>query len=231
MSTGLILLAGGVGTRMGRPVPKQFILLGGRPIIMHVLERIENLADVDHVVITCPQAYLDQTREMLAHRGFSNRFTCVVGGDTRQASVQAALAVLKDVDRVVVHEAVRPFVTSAEFKTLLDDPEPNAFYGAPIPFTVVGGGEYLDAIYERETLVNVQLPQKFDAAVLRAAHERANADGRTFTEDASMVFAYNLAPVKILPGSSHNIKITNPSDLAIAEAIHSEFFLGRGHDA
>jgi 2-C-methyl-D-erythritol 4-phosphate cytidylyltransferase len=231
MTTGLILLAGGTGTRMGKPVPKQFLLLGGRPIIMHTLERIERISGIDEVVITCPASHLEHTRELLSRRSFADRFRCIEGGTTRQGSVANGLDALQGCDRIVIHEAVRPFVTTEEFERLLAEPEPNAFYGAPISYTVLGGKDYVEVNYERDSLVNVQLPQKFDAQTLREAHRRATADGRVFTEDASMVFAYDLAPVRILPGSSYNLKITNPSDLLVGEAIYEEFFVGRRQDS
>ena len=100
-------------------------------------------------------------------------------------------------------------------------------YGIPIPFTVLKGHDYVEGLLERDELVNVQLPQKFHRAKLLAAHEAARRDGAYFTEDAGLFFQYAGEPVRILPGSDQNIKITVPTDTVTAEAIYADF-LGRG---
>ncbi len=231
MKTGMIILAGGVGQRMGHPVPKQFIILGGKPIIAHVVERVARLTSVSSIVITCPAEWVDKTQQLLEHRGLRDRFTCVEGGTSRQDSVYQGMLALGDCESVIIHEAVRPFVTTEEFQELIDCDEANAIYGSPIPFTVLGGGDYVEAEFDRKSLINVQLPQKFSAAALREAHDKARSEGLEFTEDASLVFHYGTGRVRVLPGKTHNIKITNPSDLTIGEAIYNEFVLGRTSDS
>lgn len=230
MATGMIVLAGGIGKRIGRPVPKQFLLLGGNPLLVHVLEKVLPIESIGDVVITCPASHIDDTRELVANHGFDpERFRCVEGGASRQESVRRGLQALGEVDCVVIHEAVRPLVTTEEFQALLDAPDPNAMYGIPIPFTVLKGQDYVEELLERSELVNVQLPQKFDARALRAAHDAAAADGATFTEDASLFFRYAGERVRILAGNERNLKITVPTDLLIAEAIHADL-VGRGTD-
>jgi 2-C-methyl-D-erythritol 4-phosphate cytidylyltransferase len=230
MAIGMIVLAGGIGKRIGRPVPKQFLLLGGNPLLVHVLDKVLPIEEIGEVVITCPASHVDETRDLVANHGFdADRFRCIEGGVTRQESVRRGLHGLGEVDSVVIHEAVRPLVTTREFRALLDAPDPNAMYGIPIPFTVLKGHDYLEELLERSELVNVQLPQKFDASALRAAHDAASLDGATFTEDASLFFHYTGEPVRILPGSERNLKITVPTDLLIAEAIHADL-VGRGTD-
>ena len=222
MKTGMIVLAGGIGKRIGRPVPKQFLLLGGKPLIVHVLERARALPEITSVVITCPASHIDETRELIVNHQFDERFVCVQGGESRQESVYLGLRELDGFERVVIHEAVRPLVTLEEFQALLSAPDANAMFGIPIPFTVLKGGEYVDDLLERRELVNVQLPQKFDASALRAAHEAAREDGARFTEDASLFFRYGGSQIRILPGSERNIKITVPTDLIVAEAIYAD---------
>jgi len=230
MQTGMIVLAGGIGKRIGRPVPKQLLLLGGKPLIVHVLEKVQDIPEVAEVVITCPASHLEETRELVVNHGFDvDRFRCIEGGVTRQESVQRGLDALDGAASVVIHEAVRPLVTAEEFRALLDAPDANAMYGIPIPFTVLKGHEYVDDLLERSELVNVQLPQKFDAVALRGAHAAAVRDGATFTEDASLFYHYTGARVRILAGSERNLKITVPTDLIIAEAIYADL-VGRTPD-
>jgi 2-C-methyl-D-erythritol 4-phosphate cytidylyltransferase len=158
----------------------------------------------------------------VANHSFDERFTCIEGGASRQESVYNGLLALDGVDSIIIHEAVRPLVSVAAFQALIDADDENAMYGIPIPFTVLKGREYVEDLLARDELVNVQLPQKFNAAALRAAHEAARADGATFTEDASLFFRYGTAQVRILPGSDRNIKITVPADVIVAEALHAD---------
>src|SRR3954465_2895664 len=88
MKIGMVVLAGGVGKRIGRPFPKQFLLLGGKPLLVHVLEKARVIADIDRVVITCRETHLEETRKLIANHGFDvARFSCIVGGTSRQESV------------------------------------------------------------------------------------------------------------------------------------------------
>lgn len=227
MKIGMIVLAGGIGKRIGRPFPKQFLLLGGKPLLVHVLEKARVIPEIDRVVITCPQDHLEETRRLIANHGFDARFSCIVGGGSRQESVYLGLRELEDAQSVIVHEAVRPLVTVDEFRTLIAAEDPNAMFGIPIPFTVLKGHEYVEGLLERDELVNVQLPQKFDRAKLTAAHEAARRDGARFTEDASLFHHYAGERVRILEGSERNIKITVPTDIVTAEAIYADV-IGRG---
>jgi 2-C-methyl-D-erythritol 4-phosphate cytidylyltransferase len=226
MSVGMIVLAGGIGKRIGRPSPKQFLLLGGKPLLIHVLEKARDIPEIERVVITCPEGFLDRTAELIINHGLGSKFECILGGGSRQESVFLGLQAIPAVNTVIIHEAVRPLVTVAEFRALLDAPDENVMYGIPIPFTVLKGRDYVEGLLTRDELVNVQLPQKFDRARLLRAHEAARADGRVFTEDASLLFEYLREPVRILTGSPRNIKITVPTDVVTAEAIYGDF-IGR----
>jgi len=227
MTVGMVVLAGGIGRRIGRPFPKQFLLLGGKPLLIHVLEKARAIPEIEQVVITCPEAHLDETRQLLANHGFDARFRCIVGGATRQESVYVGLQALDGIDSVLIHEAVRPLVTADEFRTLLASPDENAMFGVPISFTVLRGHDYVEGLLDREELVNVQLPQKFSLPKLLAAHEAARADGSSFTEDASLFVQHTGEPVRILPGSERNVKITVPADIVMAEALYADS-IGRG---
>ena len=227
MTFGMVVLAGGIGRRIGRPFPKQFLLLGGKPLIVHVLEKARAIPELERIVITCPEAHLDETKQLLANHRFGARFECIVGGASRQESVYKGLLALEGSDSVVIHEAVRPLVTTGEFRALIASPDENAMYGIPISYTVLRGHEYVEGLLDREELVNVQLPQKFDRQKLLAAHEASRAAGTSFTEDASLFFEHAGERVRILPGSERNVKITVPADIVMAEALYADF-IGRG---
>jgi 2-C-methyl-D-erythritol 4-phosphate cytidylyltransferase len=227
MTFGMVVLAGGIGRRIGRPFPKQFLLLGGKPLIIHVLEKARALPELERVVITCPEAHLEETAQLLRNHRMNGRFECIVGGETRQESVYKGVLALDGVDSVILHEAVRPLVTLGEFRDLIESPDENAMYGTSISFTVVRGHEYVEGLLDREELVNVQLPMKFDRGKLLAAHEAARDAGASFTDDASLFVAHSKDRVRILPGNDRNVKITVPADIVMAEALYADF-IGRG---
>ena len=227
MTVGMVVLAGGIGKRIGQPVPKQFLLLGGKPLIVHVLEKARAIAEIERVVITCPESHLEQTAELIKNHRLGAKFSCIVGGASRQESVYRGLVALQEVDSIIIHEAVRPLVTVDEFRALMATEDENVMFGIPIPFTVLKGHEYVEGLLERSELVNVQLPQKFNRAKLLEAHDRAREDGSSFTEDASLLFHALGERVRILEGSARNIKITVPTDMVTAEAIYRDF-VGRG---
>jgi 2-C-methyl-D-erythritol 4-phosphate cytidylyltransferase len=222
----MIVLAGGVGRRLGQPIPKQFLLLGGTPLLVHVLDKARLIPELERVVIACPEKHLDDTARLIANHGFEDKFSCVLGGETRQESVYRGLCALQGFESVIIHEAVRPLVTIEDFTTLIGSPDPNVIYGIPIPFTVLKAHDYVDGLLERSELINVQLPQKFDHAELLAAHEAARRDEAHFTEDASLFYRYSDEPVRVLPGSDRNIKITVPVDIVVADAIYADM-MGR----
>jgi 2-C-methyl-D-erythritol 4-phosphate cytidylyltransferase len=228
MRFGMIVLAGGTGTRIGRPVPKQFLLLGGKPLIIHVLEKARAISELERVVITCPESYLQQTADLLANHRLGSKFECIVGGRSRQESVYLGLLALEGYESVIVHEAVRPLVSVDEFRALIGTADENAMYGAPISFTVLKGHDYVEGLLDRDELVNVQLPQKFSRGKLLAAHEAARRDGSSFTDDASLFVHHAGERVRILPGSDRNIKITVPTDIVTAEAVYADLIGRRG---
>ena len=224
----LILLSGGIGTRMQRPVPKQFLLVGGKPIIVHVLEKIDGIDEIKEIIIPSPPQYIEKTLEIIKSFRVLTPVYCIEGGRTRQESVYKALQEVSHAD-VIIHEAVRPFVTREEFLQLMNFPSEAAIYGTDIPFTVLEGVKFVERNLDRNRLVNVQLPQKFKTEKLKIAHEYARQNNLHYTEDASLYFDYFQSNIDILQGSDYNIKITKPIDLLISEIIYKEYILAGSH--
>lgn len=222
-----ILLAGGSGSRMQQSVPKQFLPLAGRPMILHTLERFEKIKEIDEVVVVCHPQYREQLERDITSYALKKKYIVVVGGETRQQSTFIGLKAASN-DCVILHEAARPFVTVSEFEAMIQDKAQTITYGISIPFTVsVTDGEKVAGLLERSTLVNIQLPQKFDRKQLLAAHERAAAEGKVFTEDASLLYHYTGKAAKVLKGTSYNVKITDNVDLLTGEIIYKEYIIGR----
>lgn len=221
----MILLAGGIGTRMHNSIPKQFMLLAGKPVIMHTLEKVDCIQEIDYVVIVCAKEYRNFIELMCKQYNISKPIVFADSGATRQESVRNGLA-LVDTRFVIVHEAARPFAKIDEFRRYIEASDENIILGSPIYYTVVKGNEKVDALLERSELVNVQLPQKFNTEILKAAHKEAEHDGKVFTEDASLIFFYHPdVEIKIYRGTDYNIKLTTPMDMLIGELIYKEYFI------
>ena len=222
-----ILLSGGSGSRMKNAVPKQYMLLAGKPVIMHILERFDVIEGIKEIVVVCTPEYQPFIELMLKQYGIEKTVKYAVAGKTRQESVMSGLKYV-ETDKVIIHEAARPFVTADEFIKLINEKEENVMYGSPINYTVIKGDKYVKELLERSTLVNVQLPQKFSTGLLKKAHEKAANECKQYTEDASLVYDYdNNIKIKIIEGNDYNIKLTTPTDMLIGEEIYREYFQRR----
>lgn len=219
-----ILLSGGIGKRMQINIPKQFLLLAGKPIFIHVLEKVDLIPEIKEIIIPCPKEFILKTEDIIDDYGFSTEIHCVEGGETRQESVYKGL-IEASADNVIIHEAVRPFVSREAFNKLIHSQNESAIFGLDIPFTVLQGKEVVKGNLKRDQLVNVQLPHKYNTNKLMYAHKCARDDQLEFTEDASLYFHYYHSDISILKGSEYNIKITKPIDRKIAEAIYKESIL------
>lgn len=221
----LILLAGGQGSRMKNSIPKQHLLLYGKPIIVHVLERIDGLEQINEIIITCPKSYLDKTKEIIDSYGLTKKIIYTEGGSTRQESTYNALQ-LVSCPQVIIHEAARPFVKRSDFEKLIELEDECATYAIDIPFTVLQGNEYIEKLLNRSELLNIQLPQKFNTKKLLEAHKAAKQNNKNYTEDVSLFYDFTREKVKVIEGTEYNIKITKPIDMKIAEIIYKDYIIG-----
>ena len=223
----VVLLSGGTGSRMNQAVPKQYLLLAGKPVIMHTIERLDTIDNIGEIVIVCADEYRSAIELMLKQYGIHKHIRFTTAGHNRQASVRSGLSCV-ETDSVLIHEAARPFVKSEEFEHLIASEEKNAIVGSPINYTVLKGKDFVEGILNRSELINVQLPQKFDTTLLKKAHELAYNEELTFTEDASLLYHYiPEIKIKVFPGTEYNIKITTPVDLIVGDIIYREYFQRR----
>ena len=223
----MILLSGGSGRRMQNSIPKQYMLLAGKPVIMHILERLEKLESISKIVIVCTEAYRSSITLMLEQYGISKEIVLAPAGQARQESVLNGLGYV-ETDTVIIHEVARPFVTTDDFNRLIEYASENVIYGLPIPFTVLKGHKMIEGELERSELINVQLPQKFRTDLLQKCHQRAASEGKHFTEDAGLVFHYFPdQKIEVCPGMEYNIKLTTRQDMIIGEIIYDEVFRKR----
>jgi D-ribitol-5-phosphate cytidylyltransferase len=221
----LLLLSGGIGTRMQQSIPKQHLLLFGRPIIIHSIERINKIPEIEKIVITCSKNHIDDLKEMIDNYNFTKEILIIEGGITRQDSVLKGLTKITT-DSVIIHEAARPFVRQNEFEKLIETKEENVSFGINIPFTVLKKkNNFISESLIRSNLINIQLPQKFDTESLKKGHNKAVELGKEYTEDASLSLDLLDKEIKIIEGTEFNIKITTPIDYKIAEIIYKHYIL------
>lgn len=219
-----IVPAAGRGLRMGAATKKQFLTLGGEPVLVHALRVLQECAEIDSIILVVPEedrAFCQD--EIVAGRELDKITSVVSGGKERQDSVYAGLrAVESEPDVVVIHDGVRPFLTGDLVREVVQLAVSgiSAIVGVPATDTIksVDSGQTVLKTLSRDALWSIQTPQAFPYPVLLKAHDQAHQDGIFGTDDASLLERLGL-PVRVLMGSYENIKITSPEDLVIGEAL------------
>ena len=230
MKVSVILPAAGLGTRMGREKAgtsrKQFMLLEGAPILLHTIRKFTHCASVSEIVVALRHEDLDWARELIQQDHSSKPVRIVEGGDSRQQSVENALATLAaDTDLVAVHDAVRPFIDSDLVEKVIAEAAQNgaAIVGiVPVDTVKRVQKNKIRATLPRENLVLAQTPQVFRFDLLKRAFENARRDGFTGTDESSLVERLEEVDVSVVQGSDRNIKITRPTDMDLARLFFSE---------
>ena len=222
-----IIPAAGEGRRMGGPVPKQFLQIGGREILARTLEVFETCVVIDDVWVVVAAEQCAACQSTIVERyGFRKIRGVMAGGTTRQESVWRGLQQVTDaVDLVVVHDGVRPFVTELLLQQTLDRASRSgaAIAAVPLKDTLkrVSTAGTVEATVPRERLWRVQTPQAFQHALLRRAFQHAWQQELQATDEAGLIEALGHA-VQIVPGYEHNVKITTPDDLVFCETFLRE---------
>jgi 2-C-methyl-D-erythritol 4-phosphate cytidylyltransferase len=215
-----IVPAGGLGVRMGFRRPKQYLRLARAPILVATLRALGRTPGLAGIVVAVPAAHVAATRRLLARLRVPKILEVVAGGADRQESVWRALQrVPEHAERVVVHDAVRPFVTAALVERVLAAAAGGAATcGIPVRETVkrVRDGA-VEATIPRQGLWLTQTPQAFTRALLWEAHDKARRDGFAGTDDAMLVERLGTT-VAMVPGLGQNLKITTREDLRTARA-------------
>ena len=224
MNEYIIIVAGGKGLRMGGDIPKQFLPIGGRPVLMQTIERFRAYSADLRIILVLPREQQDYWKQLCRDYQYPlpseepSSYLLADGGETRFHSVQHGLALIPDdAEGVVgVHDGVRPFVAVEVIRRCFETAREAK---AVIPVTPVV--ETLRHIPSQKNVMRsdyclVQTPQTFDIQLLKAANRQPYRDA--FTDDASVVEAYG-HPVTMVEGNRENIKITTPFDLKIAEML------------
>jgi 2-C-methyl-D-erythritol 4-phosphate cytidylyltransferase len=214
-----IIVAGGTGSRMQSAVPKQYISIGGMPILMHTIKRFYEFSHQMGIILVLPDKDIPMWTKLCKEYAFDIPLTIATGGETRFHSVKNGLSTIKEDDGIVaIHDGVRPFVSVSTISNSFEVAEKE---GCAV--TVVSLKDSIRKIntdgeshsVDRTIFRLVQTPQTFQIPILRKGYWQAKH--ANFTDDASVVEAAGFS-VSLIDGSYENIKITTPEDLVWAEA-------------
>ena len=216
-------MAGGTGQRMGSVVPKQFLAIQGKPILLHTIDQFVAAFSDIQLVVVLPEGYVQEGKDLLSKNGFTKNIVFVAGGDTRFQSVKNGLAQVKESAIVFVHDAVRCLLTPALIQRCYQQALEN---GSAIPAVSSTDTVRLlrgekNEVFDRESVMLIQTPQTFQSDILLDAFNQTFDP--IFTDEANVIEA-NGKPVFLVDGEFENIKITRPLDLAIAEYILAKRF-------
>ncbi|MBR0447685.1 MAG: 2-C-methyl-D-erythritol 2,4-cyclodiphosphate synthase [Clostridia bacterium] len=219
--TVMMVAAAGGSTRMGQP--KQHILLGEHPVLIHTLLTLQSVAAVDEILLIAREEDIPHFTAMAAEVGVTKLHTAVAGGATRQQSVAAGLAALPAETMLVgIHDGARPLVRPEDVEAVIAAAIESgaAALAVPVKDTLKRTDEkgYVIDTPDRNGLWRVQTPQVFDRAALCAAMTAALADGKDYTDDCQLMEAAGHR-VKLVAGVDTNLKLTTPEDIALAQAI------------
>jgi 2-C-methyl-D-erythritol 4-phosphate cytidylyltransferase len=223
---------------MGRAVPekagtsrKQFMLLEGSPILLHTIRKFAFSPAVTEIVVALRAEDIDWVRELLRAEKFAKPVRLVEGGDSRQESVEHALATLgAGTELVAVHDAVRPFIEHSVLEKVFAEAEETgaAIVGiVPVDTVKQVHRNKIRQTIPRERLILAQTPQVFRFDLLKTAFSRAREDGFAGTDESSLVERMDQVEVSVVPGSDRNLKITKPSDMDLARLFLAEEMTAR----
>lgn len=221
-----VILTGGSGSRFGGEIPKQFVKIAGKTIIEHTLDRFQCFEHIDEIILVVHPAYIEFIKDIVLRNQYHKVKKVLNGGSTRQRSSYLGLQGCDPrCDRVLIHDAVRPFVSERIVNECINALD---YYDAvdvaiPTSDTIIESisGHTIAGIPERSNLMRGQTPQAFRINVIKTAHELAvleNGD-EALTDDCGLILKYGLGEVRIVQGEEKNFKITNPTDIFVADKI------------
>jgi 2-C-methyl-D-erythritol 4-phosphate cytidylyltransferase len=219
-SLSAVIVAAGLGTRLGLATPKGFILLGEKPLFLYTLSVLLAHQSVLDAILVVPELHIEQARRIIADHRFDKKITVVAGGRERWQSVHNGVMACES-EWVLVHDAARPFVTASVIDTVLDKID---IYDCVITAIAetdtirTRTGDLAGDIVDRSKLVRIGTPQLFRRRVLLQALAQAPNLPSPPTDEAALMQHIGV-PVALACGDPVNFKITTPADLAVAEAL------------
>jgi len=218
---GVVIAAGGSGTRFGTDVPKQFVDALGIPVIAHTISRFQSCKQIDRIVVVTHKDYLVFCSDVVKEFNLSKVSSIIEGGATRQISVFKGIKAI-DTDYVLIHDAARPIVSEELITKCCQEVLTFGCCAVGVRATdtmkISDDGEFITSTPERSKLWHVQTPQCFEREFILKCHKNAAFENFEATDDCMLAERYG-AKIKLVEGRRTNIKITDYQDLAIAEVL------------
>lgn len=225
-----VILAGGIGSRMGNAEkPKQYLNIGNKPIILHTIEKFYVHEGFERLIVLCPKEWVEHTRHLVQNNFPDDRVVVLEGGVTRNETIMNAIRYiedeygLRDDTLLVTHDSVRPFLTH---RIIEENIKYGLKYGAvdtviPATDTIVesGDGDVISQVPDRSKMYQGQTPQTFNAKKLKELYYSLSEEEKDVLTDASKIFVIKGEKVHLVQGEVFNIKITYPYDLRVAESL------------
>ncbi len=227
-----IIPAAGIGIRMGKSIPKQFLSIKGIPVLALTLKAFQRSDLIDHIVVVVPENEINRSKDIIREYGISKVYKVIAGGKRRQDSVRIGLDAIKEImndsDLVVIHDGVRPFIDIKLIDKVILEAEnyPAVVVGYPAKDTLKEVDEkgYITSTLKRDKIWLIQTPQVFRFKDIFFAHQKAwNEDWEGITDDSMLIERLGFR-VKVIKGDEKNIKITTPFDLELAEYIFTRYY-------
>ncbi|MDK9861418.1 2-C-methyl-D-erythritol 4-phosphate cytidylyltransferase [Staphylococcus saprophyticus] len=225
------ILAGGIGSRMGNvPLPKQFLELDGKPIIIHTIEKFLLTKEFDKIFIATPQKWVLHTRDILNKFNLDDsRLEVIQGGSDRNETIMNIVDYIEknkaitDNDVIITHDAVRPFLTrriiNENINAVLENKAVDTVIPAIDTIITSKNGEDIESIPLRNEIYQGQTPQSFNINSLKHNYYKLSTDNKKLLTDACKIMVASNQKVKLVDGELYNIKITTPYDLKVANSI------------
>lgn len=226
-----VILAGGIGSRMGNmEKPKQYLTIGDKPIIVHTLEKFYVNANFEKIIVLCPKQWMGHTKDLVKkYLKDEERVVVIQGGDTRNETIMNSIRYIEenyglgDDTIIVTHDSVRPFVTH---RIIEENLQYAREYGAcdtviAATDTIVESqnGQIISNIPDRSKMYQGQTPQSFNARELKEIYESLTEEEKNILTDAAKILVLKGKPVHLVEGEVFNIKITYPYDMRVAETL------------
>jgi 2-C-methyl-D-erythritol 4-phosphate cytidylyltransferase len=223
-----IILAGGSGTRMGGAMPKQFLSLKDKPVIVHTLENFQKNENVDEILVVCIKDWIEHLKEILDEFKIPKVKWIIEGGATGHDSARNGIFFLKDKledgDQVIIHDAARPILPQQAINEMLrvSHEKGNASLAIPcyetVLFTEDGGKSGLKEL-DRSSIMRVQTPQAYNYKLIRSVYEKAEAENKHDFIYADLVCTHYGERIYFSKGFTNNIKITRKEDIPLCKAL------------
>lgn len=222
MKTYAIIVAAGSGSRMGSGTNKQFIMIGGVPVLAHTLMAFDDSNLIDNVIIVTRSEDILTVNDLIHEFEIQKVTSIIPGGESRQDSVRLGLELVEPDCYVLIHDGARPFISANRIDDVIIalDTVPAAALGVPVKDTIksVDADGRIKATLNRAELVQIQTPQGFHSSLIKEAHEKALQAGLIVTDDCALAEELGI-PIQVIPGDYTNIKITTQEDLRFAEGL------------